>query len=94
MKKCLHCGNDFEPTKPKSVYCSGKCRTYAFRDKKKTEKLSQKINYIKPAAEVFDGAKLNSMIIDEVGMWQEEPKELNIKEMVRLAEEKRKNKLK
>jgi len=40
MKKCLYCGNDFEPTKPKQIYCSSKHRTYAFRKTKK--KLSKK----------------------------------------------------
>jgi hypothetical protein len=35
MKQCAHCGKDFEPTKPKAIYCSVKCRTYAFRDRKK-----------------------------------------------------------
>jgi hypothetical protein len=34
MKKCLRqkCGKEFEPSKPKQVYCSTKCRTYAFRE--------------------------------------------------------------
>ncbi len=33
MKKCAYCGNEFEPKKPKAIYCSTKCRTYAHRKK-------------------------------------------------------------
>ena len=31
MKKCNHCGKDFEPKNPKGKYCSDKCRVYASR---------------------------------------------------------------
>jgi hypothetical protein len=34
MKECLHCKTNFEPNKPKQVYCSDKCRVYANRLKK------------------------------------------------------------
>ncbi len=37
MKICSYCKNEFEPKKPKAIYCSTKCRTYAHRDKKKDE---------------------------------------------------------
>lgn len=37
MKKCLHCGKDFEPKKPKAIFCSDKCRTYAFRKSKSSK---------------------------------------------------------
>lgn len=34
MKQCLHCNKEFAPKKPKAIYCSGKCRTYANRERK------------------------------------------------------------
>lgn len=34
MKNCLHCKNDFEPKKPKQIFCSDKCRVYSNRAKK------------------------------------------------------------
>lgn len=37
MKDCLYCEYKFEPTKPKQVFCSGKCRTYFGRKKNKIE---------------------------------------------------------
>lgn len=33
MKKCLHCMKEFDPTKPKQVYCSSHCRTKSHRKK-------------------------------------------------------------
>ncbi len=42
MKKCLRlkCQKEFEPNKPKQVFCSDKCRVYFSREKKKgTESL-------------------------------------------------------
>lgn len=35
MKQCGFCGNDFDNPKSKTLYCSSKCRTYAFRLRKK-----------------------------------------------------------
>lgn len=36
MKKCLRkkCQKDFEPNKPKQVFCSAKCRVYFSREEK------------------------------------------------------------
>lgn len=35
MKKCSYskCGKEFEPLKPKAIYCSPKCRVYGNREK-------------------------------------------------------------
>lgn len=59
MKKCIRCGNDFEPKKPKTVYCTDKCRTYAYRERqpKKVE--------ILPPQEVYDGPKIDPKTQDE-----------------------------
>lgn len=37
MKKCLRqkCQKEFEPNKPKQVFCSAKCRVYFSREEKK-----------------------------------------------------------
>lgn len=37
MKKCLRkkCQQEFEPNKPKQVFCSAKCRVYYSREEKK-----------------------------------------------------------
>ena len=35
MKNCLFCKKEFEPKKPKAIYCSDKCRTYSNRKNKK-----------------------------------------------------------
>jgi hypothetical protein len=42
MKKCLRekCPNEFEPNKPKQVFCSAKCRVYYSREKKKERKIA------------------------------------------------------
>jgi hypothetical protein len=39
MKKCLRekCPNEFEPNKPKQVFCSAKCRVYYSRENPKTK---------------------------------------------------------
>ncbi len=52
-RKCLFkkCGAEFTPSKNKQVYCSTKCRTYAYR-----ESLS-KINFEKTTKDCFDGKK-------------------------------------
>jgi hypothetical protein len=34
MIDCLYCKKEFEPKKPKAIYCSNKCRTYANRKTK------------------------------------------------------------
>lgn len=28
MKKCRHCGKEFQPKNPKGVFCSDRCRVY------------------------------------------------------------------
>ncbi|MEO7584888.1 MAG: hypothetical protein ABIS74_17970 [Ferruginibacter sp.] len=40
MKKCLRvkCQKEFEPNKPKQVFCSAKCRVYFSREQKVGEK--------------------------------------------------------
>ena len=35
MKKCIVCGDQFEPKNPKGVYCSPKCKMRDARAKKK-----------------------------------------------------------
>ena len=37
MKQCLHCKKEFEPLKPKAIFCSAKCRVYWHRANKKEE---------------------------------------------------------
>lgn len=44
MKLCLYCEKDFEPKKPKAIYCSNKCRTYANRKNRKL--VPKDINWI------------------------------------------------
>jgi hypothetical protein len=33
MKKCKHCGKEYQPKNPKGKYCSDKCRVYGNRGK-------------------------------------------------------------
>ena len=32
-KKCTHCGSSFMPKRSDAIYCSTKCRVYAYRKK-------------------------------------------------------------
>lgn len=43
IKKCIlkDCGRSFEPKKPKQIYCSSKCRTYAFRERLADKKINK-----------------------------------------------------
>jgi hypothetical protein len=76
-RKCARegCGKSFLPTRPKQMYCSSQCRTYAFRDRnKKNEKLASKIKYKKPPLSAYDSKK-GTVIFDEAGKWAEPKKE-------------------
>jgi len=47
MKKCLRqkCQKEFEPNKPKQVFCSAKCRVYFSRENKQTDQVVIKPDY-------------------------------------------------
>lgn len=70
MKKCLRqkCQKDFEPNKPKQVFCSAKCRVYFSREEKvqsvtfDIKDLNTPINQIKPLDP--KGAKKSNLVID------------------------------
>jgi hypothetical protein len=54
MKQCLRekCGKEFEPKKKKQRYCSTKCRTYAFRERKELSapEPTEKLKWLVPLA--------------------------------------------
>lgn len=64
MKKCLRekCDIEFKPTKPKQQYCSNRCRTYAYREKR-----VQTSTAIKKA---FDGKKVKNLQFDKSGQFK------------------------
>ncbi len=64
MKKCLNCGHNFEPLKPKAIYCSDACRTESYRKKHKKEGAKRG----RPRS-IFDGPKLPKNIQDEPKQW-------------------------
>lgn len=62
MKKCKHCGIDFEPKNPKGKFCSDKCRVYNNR----TVKQPIKIDYTPPmiTTSAANIEKVNQIIDD------------------------------
>lgn len=49
MKRCAHCGQEFNPSRPNTIYCGGTCKTGAYRSRKRQEK-EAKYNKLTPAA--------------------------------------------
>lgn len=66
MKKCLRqkCQKDFEPNKPKQVFCSAKCRVYYSREEKvKPEIIGERKVFIPKNQPVLD--KYSKILVGE-----------------------------
>jgi len=74
MKQCLRkkCGKDFEPTKPKQMYCSNKCRTYAFREKQKDVVVVTKTDKKKPPKK--EAEEMSEELVNKIIAIQTQPK--------------------
>lgn len=59
MKQCKYekCQKDFEPLKPKAIYCSAKCRVYGNRELNKADATQNKAQEGEGRVNIADSAK-------------------------------------
>lgn len=82
MKKCKHCGKEFEPKNPKGKFCSDKCRVYASRAVKSEKPI---IDYTPqlPATSAENSKKFNEAF--QEAFKKQLPKPKNLQELKELC---------
>jgi hypothetical protein len=66
MKECLYCKKEFEPKKPKQLFCSDKHRTYFHRAKKRAVEQANKIVKAMEAVRLIELGEMASKTWDDL----------------------------